>query len=630
MLESLRNSVNSWTAKVLLALLVLSFAVWGISDVFTNRAATVVATVGEVEVTTQEFAVALSNDMQALQRQAGRAVSISEIRELGREQVILAQLSTRKALNAEAESLGLSASPATIREAIERAPVFQGPDGTFNRFSYESLLRQEGLTPAQYEDGVRQDLSRDAMLQVVGAGTAAPRALAETLHRYRNQQRVLDYILLSKADVADPGEPTDEQVAAFHEENPARFSAPDYRAVSWVALTPETMADSIEIGSAEIAEAYENRVIQFTTPATRTVDQLLFDTEESAAEAKTRIDEGATFAELVEENGSTMRDVSLGTVGQGGLPSDLDDAAFAATEVGVVGPVRTAFGWTLLNISAMQDETVTPLEEVEDEIRRDLALLEARNTIMEESVAMDDEIAGGAVLEEIGARTAAIYGSTTAIDATGRGEDGEPVADLPNIPGLLAAAFTTQEGEEPILVEADGGGYYALSVDGLTPSALRPLDTVRDDVLAAWEDAQRADALAEMADGLRARLEEGATLPALAAELDETITTTAPLRRSNVSPPVTAPIVADMLRVSPGEAVSGPVDTGVIIGILSEIVRGDDQTEMAAVDSTAERYSRQFANDVVQVFSRNAVERHPLMLYPRAIDETIANLGQRY
>ncbi len=630
MLESLRNSVNSWTAKVLLALLVVSFAVWGISDVFTNRAATTVATVGDREVTTQEFAVALSNDLQTLQRQAGRAISIAEVRELGLDQRVLGRLATRTALNAEAEALGLSASPDSIRRAIETAPVFQGPDGTFNRFSYESVLRREGLSPAQYENGVRQDLARDAMLQAVGAGTAAPRALAEALHRYRNEQRVADYILLSKDDAPDPGEPTDEQVAAFHEENADRFSAPDYRAVSWVALTPESMADAIEIGPGEIEENYEARLSQFTTPATRTVDQLLLDTEEEAVETAARIREGETFADIIAEKGFSARDIALGTVERGSLPATLDEAAFAATEPGIVGPVETAFGWTLLNLRGVQEETVTPLEEVRGEIRDDLALLEARNTILDESVAMDDEIAGGATLEQIGTRTAAVHGSVEAVDARGLGADGAPVGTLPDIPGFLAAIFETEEGAEPVLVEADGGGYYALSVDGITPSALRPLDTVREEVVAAWKDARRTEALAELADDIRARLEEGATLAALAAEREEEVVTSAPLRRSETPPPLTAALVERLFAIEPGETLSGDVTGGFLVGTLAEVVRGDEETELAAVDSTAERYSRQFANDVVQTFSRDAVDRHPLLLYPRAIDETMANLGQRY
>ncbi len=631
MLESLRNSVNSWTAKILLALLVLSFAVWGIADVFTNRAATVVATVGEKEVSTLEFERALSNDIQSLQRQAGRVVSISEARQLGRVQVVLASLSTRKALNAEAEALGLSAPADAVRKVIADSPAFRGPGGTFDRFSYESLLGRQGLTPAQYEEDVRQDLAREAMLQAVGAGTSAPRKLAETLYRHRNEQRITDYIVLNNDDAEDPGEPSDEQVKTFHEENADRFSAPDYRAISYAWLTPDSMASGMEIDEDRVAQAYAQRVGEFTTPATRSLDQLLFDTEEEANDAKARIGDDTSFSAIAEERGATTRDVSLGNVLKGELPDDLDKAAFAAAEPGIVGPIKTSFGWTLLNIRGVSEETIAPLADVRDQIRNDLAIDEAQSIIVGESIAMDDEIAGGASLQEIADRTAASFGTIDAIDATGRGADGMPITTLPMIPGFLAAAFAGEEGAEPVLVEADGGGYYALSVDSITPATLRPLDDVKGDVVAAWKTQQRSDALAVMAKGIRDRLEEGATLSAIAEEQEKEVQTSAPIRRSEQPAPLSQDIVAALFRADEGAAVDGRTDAGsIVIGTLKEVVAPTAEAEESAIDSTAERYSTQLANDLVQTFSRNAGERHPVLLYPPAIDYSLANLGQRY
>lgn len=631
MLEKLRNSVNSWTAKILLALLVLSFAVWGISDVFVNRQATVVATVGEKEVTRDEFASALSQDLQTLQRQVGRAVSISEVRQLGRDQLVLAGLTTRKALNAEAESLGLSADPAAIRNAIETSPAFLNSAGAFDRFSYEARLRYQGMTPSEFENDVREDLAREAMLQAVGVGTSAPRALAEVVHIFRNEQRVLDYITLSIDDTEDPGTPTDEQLATFHEENASRFSAPDYRKLSFVWITPESLAETIKISDELVREAYDIRANEFTTPATRTLDQLLFDTEENANAAKARVEGGEPFATIITEQNVSLRDASLGQVGDGELPSDLNDAAFAATEPGVVGPIRTAFGWTLLNISEATQEAVTPLADVQDEIRQDLALNEARDLIIEESVAMDDELAGGSQISEITTRTEARFASVEAVDAAGLGPDGEPVEAMPPIGQFLGAAFAAEIDDTPILVEADGEGYFALRVEGITPSALRPLDTITDEVTEAWKLAEREKTLVVVAQEIEASLQEGKTLSAVAAEREKDVETTDPLRRSDTHPVLTSALIDAVFAADEGGIIEGRTGDGShIVGTLKEIVKQDAETAQNAVDSTAERYSSQLATDIVQTFSRTATENHPLSVRPAAIDATIADLGQRY
>ncbi len=633
MLEALRNSVNTWTAKILLGLLVLSFAAWGVSDAFLNRTATTVATVGEAEVTTQEFGTALSDNIRELQRRTGRAISISEARQAGLDQVVLARITTQAALDEEARGFGLSASPAAIRTAIENSPAFQNVSGQFDRFSYESRLQYQGLNPSEFEETVRQDLAREAMLQVVGVGTSAPRTLAETLHRFRAEQRVFEYLQLDLASAEDPGTPTDEQLATFHTENADKFSAPEYRKINVAWMTDATVAEGIDIEQDRIVTAYGARSAEFTTPATRTVDQLLFKTEEEANAAKAQIDEGQSFDKVAEELGDAAPKTSLGTIPRSGLPEALANAAFGAKEPGVVGPVKSVFGWVLLNISTVQLESIRPLEDVQAQIKNDLALVDARNIMSEESVAFDDEIAGGASLEEVGSRTVATYAAIEAVDENGLDTEGNAITSLPQIPGFMARVFGATTDEDPIMIEADGGGVYAYKVEKITPAALRDLDTIKDDVIAAWQRSEREKALVEQAQALKSRLENGETLADIATERETTTLKSPALRRSSSSGVVSEAITEKMFASSVGDVIEGSAATGdgsYLIGTLAEIVDAGADAENEAIDRVAEGYSRQLANDMVQTFSRSAVDRHPTFVFPDVVDATLAELGQRY
>ncbi len=633
MLGALRNSVNTWTAKILLALLVISFAAWGISDVFINRTATTVATVGEAEISTQEFATALSDNIRDLQRRTGRAISVSEAREAGLDQMVMARITTQAALDEEARAFGISASPAAIRTAIENSPAFQNISGQFDRFSYESRLQYQGLNTREFEETVREDLSREAMLQVVGVGTSAPRVLAETLHRFRAEQRVFEYIALDLDSAPDPGEPTAEQLAAFHKDNAAQFSAPEYRKINAAWMTDTTIAAGIEIEQDRIVQAYGARSAEFTTPATRTVDQLLFKTEEAATAAETRISGGEPFGKVAQEIGGEAALTSLGTVPRSGLPEVLANAAFDAKEPGVIGPVKTVFGWTLLNISAVQLESIRPLEDVQDQIRNDLALIEARTLMGEESVAFDDEIAGGASLQEVANRTVATYLTLDAVDENGLDSEGNAITTLPTVPGFLTSVFGASVDEDPIMIEADGGGIYAFKVEEITEAALRDLDTVKDEVTAAWQRAQREQALIGQAAAIKTRLEAGETLADIAEEREATTAKSPPLRRSSSSGVVSEAITAKMFASAIGDAIEGSAATGdgsYLIGTLAEIVDAGADAENDAIDRVAEGYSRQMANDMVQTFSRSAMDRHPTLIYPGVVDATLSELGQRY
>lgn len=634
MLEALRNSVNTLTAKILLGLLVISFAVWGVADVFTGRTDTVVAQVGEGEVEAQRFAVALSDQMQNLQRQTGQRVSLSDARELGLDQVVLAQLTTRAALDQEARAFGLSASNDDIRDVISEAPAFQGPGGVFDRLTYERRVRDRGVSVGQFEEDVRADLAREAMLQTIGVGTSAPRALTETLYKFRNERRRMDYILLTPGSAEDPGEPDEAALEAYHKDNASRFTAPEYRRIGVVWLTPESLAETITVSDEKIRQAYDDRRAtgEFTTPATRSVEQLLFDNEEAAQAAMARLEGDVNFKDIAKEQDKTASDISLGTVERGDLPEDLSAAIFAASEPGVLAPIQTAFGWTLLNVTTVQEEVISSFEEVGDDIRRDLAEIEARDRILEEMVAVDDELAGGATVEAAGKLTAATYVLLDAVDASGRTPEGRSNAGVPPIPGVLAKAFDTEVGVDPILTEADSGGFYALAVEEITPAALRPLEDIREDVVAAWKREQRINQLEVIAEGYRTRIAEGEALEALAEAEEHRIATAGPMLRSQRAANLTEKLRNDMFRGSEGDVLLGSNndESGYIIGVVAEIVEEEAEAVEAAIDAETERYAAALSSDMVQTFTRTVQERHPTLLKPRVIDSVLSEIGQRY
>ena len=634
MLEALRNSVNTLTAKILLGLLVISFAVWGVADVFTGQTNTTVAEVGEGEVESQRFALALSDQMQNLQRQTGQRVSLSDAREMGLHQVVLAQLTTREALAQEARGFGLSASDDDIRRVISESAAFQGPGGTFDRESYEYRIRSRGLSIADFEEDIRTDLARETLLQAIGAGTSAPRALTEALHQFRNEQRRMDYILLTPGSADDPGEPDEAALTAFHQENADRFTAPEYRRVGVVWLTAEALAEELKIPEEQVREAYETRreAGEFTSPATRTLEQLLFDDEDAARAARDRLGDDLNFKDLAKEQDKTAADIALGTVVSDELPADLAGPAFAATEAGVLDPIRTAFGWTLLNVVALTEETETPLAELEEGIRRDLAQNEARDLILGEMVAVDDELAGGAPVKAAAELTAARYVLLDAVDETGRTPAGRLNAGVPAISGVLATAFATEPGVDPVIVEADGGGFYAVQVEEITTSALRPLEDVRADAITAWKREQRVGQLEEIAASYRQRLEDGETLEALAEAEEHRIATAGPMLRNQRAANLSQAMRDTMFRAEQGDVLTGTnVDeTGYIVGVLAEIVTEDSEALQAAIDTETERYASALSGDVVQSYTRTVQARHPALLNGAAVDAVLSELGQRY
>ena len=629
MLNALRNSVGSLGAKILLGLLVLAFAAWGIEGVFAARTQTVAAKVGEAEIDVQAFARTFDGRLAALRNSTGANITAEDARRSGFDRIVLDQMATQTALSEEARALGIDASDAAVSAAIMDFPQFKDAYGKFDRSAYDASLRQNRLRQNEFEENIRKDLARDALLQSIGNGTTAPRALAETLYKYRNEKRSLAYIALTPADVEAPGEPSDEQLAEFHQENAVRFTAPEYRKISFVALTIKDYAASIERTDEELRETYEARLDSYTTPERRRVEQMVFDTEEEAREVAEKIAGGEPFAKMAEARGLSAQDVSLGTQAKDDLPGALAEAAFAPDEPGVIDPVGTALGWSLLNIRSIEPKKVVSFEEAKEALRLELTTTEARQIVPERSVDLDDQLAGGSSLKEAADLSGARFAEVAAVDATGRDPNGDRVTALPDDPEFLSRVFLTDVGEDPTLIEGTVGDYFALSVDEITEAALRPLDSIRDEVSGAWEVAEREKALEAMTKELAERLEGGATLVEIAEENDTEIKTAGPGTRTDRSLGLSSDLLAAVFAAEKNQAVEGMSADGLtrLVGRVAEIDSATSDDDILAIDRSTESYAARLAQDFVDQFTRTARERHPVQVNTQAIDAVFTTPG---
>ena len=622
MLNSIRNWVNTLGAKILLGLLVLAFAAWGIEGVFAARGQTVVATVGDAEIESETFARAFEGRLQQLRQSTGSGISAEDARRIGYDQIVINQLATQTALDEEARALGIAASDGAVRDAITGFPQFRDATGRFDRSAYEASLRRNRLRQAVFEETIRADLAREALLQSIGNGTTAPRALAETLYRYRNEERSFEHIALEPGDVDSPGEPTEQQLSEFHQENAARFTAPEYRKIAYVALTIEDVADGIERTNDELREVYDAQIARFTTPERRSVEQMVFDTEAEAKEAFDEIDGGEPFAKVAEGRGLTAQDVSLGTVTRDELPDTLADVAFAADDTGLVAPVETPLGWSLMNIRSIQEERVTSFDDAKATLAAEINLTEARRRVPDMSISLDDQLAGGFTLEEAAEQSGSRYGEIEAVDETGRDADGNRIADLPQDREFLSQVFSTDVNEDPYLIEGTNGDYFALIVEEITPATLRPIDTIRDELTTAWELSEREKALATLTGELVERLRGGDTLADIAEDYDTEVKTAGPGTRTDRSLGLSADLLETVFSIDEGEPAEGLASNGLtrLVGVLSGIDGATSDDDVAAIDRSTEEYAAQLSQDMVDQFSRSARERHPLILNPQAIE----------
>lgn len=621
MLTVLRAAAQTWVAKVLFFLLVASFAVWGVSGSMLSGTGDAVVTVGDTTVSPTEFRLAYDRQIALLSQRFGTRITREQARALGLENQIYSQLVSGAALDELADDMNLGLSRGRLAGLIAEDPAFQGLDGDFSRQAFSSVLANVGMSEEDYIRN-REDVAvRTQIIEAVSDGFTLPETVLDAVARHRAATRTVNYIVVDESMIEPVGEPDEETLQAYFEENKARYRAPEFRKISYVTLTTDDVADPAAISDDAVRSAYEDNAGNYSTPERRTLDQLVFSDAQSAEAAAQQLAEGADFAEIVEAEGRRMEDVRIGSFTREEMSSTaLGDAAFAVEEEGgVTGVVEGPFGPVILRVAEIEAGGTQPFEEVSDKIRQDLALQGAGDALFDLYNAYEDARAGGMSLEEAAKELQLEPVVVEAVDETGRNPEGETV-ELPQAQELLTEAFQTEVGFEPSPLTIGSEGYLWYEVLDVQADRDRTLDEVRDQVVADWTADQTAEALAARAGELVERLAGGESLQEIAADVGAQVETEYGLQRQSDDPLFGDTAIAAAFGGPRGHTAMAPVADG-----SDRLVMQVTDTAISASDGLPEDERQAIADNGASALLDQMIVRLQTQ-YPVQIDES---LGQQ-
>ena len=556
MLRGLRKASSNWLGKAVMAavvgFLVLSFAIWGIGDIFRGFGRSTVAKIGKTEISIEQFRTLYNDRLQQYSRQLGRPISADQARALGLDRLVITQLVSDVALDERVRALGLNVSDAEVVKRITTDPAFLGPNGQFDRFRFEQTIRQAGYTEARFIGEQRRQMLRRQLATTIVSGSVVSKAMIEAANRYQNEQRAIEYLLLDRSKAGEIAPPTPEELAKYFDDRKILFRAPEYRKLLIVSLIPSEQAPWIEISDADVKAAYESRRSRYVTPERRHIQQIVFANDADAKAAAERIAKGATFAEIAKERGLTEKDIDLGTLTKSAIiDRAVGDAAFALKEGEVSAPVQGRFGTALVQVLKIEPEQVRPIEEVAPELKKELSLERAKADILKLYDKIEDARTDGKTLTEAAEALKLTPRTIEAIDRSGRDPSGLPVA-VPDPQRLLPSAFSAEVGVErdPLQFE---GGYVWFEVTGITPSRDRPLDEVKEQVEARWREQEIASRLKAKATEILDKLKAGSTFAEVAEANQLTVQTLAGIKRADAPPPLSSAAVEVVFRTRKGE-----------------------------------------------------------------------------
>ncbi len=604
--------VATW---LMMGMLILGLGGFGITN-FSGSYVSSIGTVGDVGITTRDYARAVQQEVASFSQQFGSQISMSQALAFGLDQRALSSLVTRSALDAEADRLGLSIGNATVAAELRKQDAFIGASGGFDRDAYSFVLKQGGWSEPDYEAALRRDVTRQLLQGAVAGGVVAPGAMVDSVYRYVGERRSLSTIRLTEADLTTAlAEPAEADLQAWYDANIADFTKPESKRIAYAALLPDDIAADQPVDEDTLKKMYQERIADFVQPERRLVERLVFPDQAAADAAKAKLDAGESFEALVAARGLQLTDIDLGDVSQADL-GPAGEAIFAAPE-GTVLAAESTLGPAIFRVNGVLAGEEVSFEEARPELASELQAEAARKTIADKVDQIDDLLAGGAELQDLANEAGMTYATLDHVPGA------QGTEKLEGYTAFRAAADKVTADDFPEAVLLDDGGVVALQFLETVPAAPIPFDQVRDKVAEAWHKAQLGKALSERAVAIKAAVEGGASFTSQGI-----VDQTPEIARSGTIPDAPQSVVDAGFAMQAGEV--RVVEEGDFIAVLqlnsitpAQETGPDAEALKAAI---AAQVQQALAGDIFAAYSDALISATPVVLDQNAISAVNSGL----
>lgn len=517
MLEQLRRGAQTWVAKVLFGILVASFGIWGIADVFRGWGRGAIATVGGTKIPAEEFQRAFQNELDRFSREAGKRVTAEQGRALGLDRRVMSQLVGGAAVESHAHDLGLGVSDKSIVDAIQADPDFRGPDGKFSKSYFDSVLRQVGMSERGFLNLRRKDEVRGQLIGTFVKGLVVPRPLIDIVHGYNEEKRVLEWLTIDADKKITVTEPDDAKLKELYEAGKVQYMTPEYRKYELLSLTIDDLKKQVAVPDEEITKTYDTTKDTYDTPEQRRIQQIAFKDKSAADAAKKALDDGSkSFGDIAKDAGAKDTDVDLGLIAKKKLiDPKIAAAAFALEKDKFSDVIEGRFATVILRVTQIEAGTLRTLADVKDQVRDKIAAEKAKDELQKKVDDVVDSRNAGKTLKDIAETMKLSFREVAASDRKGQGPDGKPAIETPDFQKIAAQVFAPDVGSEDQIIDLTGGGHAWVNLLATDAPKQKTFDEVKAEVKAKFMDAERIRLVTELAVKLADRVNAGEPMTAL-------------------------------------------------------------------------------------------------------------------
>jgi len=547
MLKVIREHSRSFLIKGILWAVIISFVltiflVWGRGSQGLSGSTTAVAIVHGVEISAESFLRLYKANLSQLQQSISGNIDQQWLQQLAASQT-LSDMVNEEVIFQEAMSRGLVVSPEEIRDRImERYEIFQQNGRFIGQERYLEILRANGISPGEFEEAIRKELYLEKFNRLIIDGAALSEAeLKEEFYRQKETVKI-SYLLFQPSGFSELITPSEKELAEYYKGNKENYREPERRKISYIQIEPNSFSREIEVPEREVQRYYQTHLDDFKVPVQRRARHILLkispnataEEEEKirkrAEEVLSRARAGEDFAELAkrysEDETTAQSGGDLGYFSKGSMVKELDDVLFSMQINDISDPIRTNFGYHIVQLTDIQRARYQPLSDVEvrEGVEKALRTEKAEQQAEELAKMVYQEASSGDELHDPG------KGYELDVKESGFFAKEEEIEGLGRLPSLAEPAFSLKVGKvsEPVRTSR---GYFVFQLVEKKDSYIPPLEKVKPQVIRDFKEKGSKELAKRRAEEVRKLLGDNPDLSAAASQQEMEPQSSEPFKR---------------------------------------------------------------------------------------------------
>jgi peptidyl-prolyl cis-trans isomerase D len=587
MLSFFRNFSKSRLGLIavffIFALIVLAFAAGDITGLSSQGAGAggnnkVLVKIGKQTITDKDLRDRIDTLIRNYRRE-GQNITMEQVLAQGGVEEVLKQLENSAALVEFAKQNGMFASKALIDGEISSIPAFQGVDGKFNQKAFDSLLAEQRISPKDLRDEFEVQkysawLINPTVVTRQAATSQVSNGLVEPYASVLLQRRMGTYGIVRTANIDRGAAPDDKALAAYYNSNKAKYMVPARRVIRYATVKFADVKAASAATDSEIAEAYAKSGARFAATEKRTVRQLVLADQTTAAKVAADVKAGKSIADQARALGlsaGNFEGQEKAALAKSTSPQ-IADAAFAAAQGGVVGPVRTPLGWAVLHVEKVEKVAAKSLDQVKGDLATEVTARKTVAALIARRQAIEDAIGSGSNFDEIVKQTKLTTLKTVPLAADGTNPDDPKLVPDPALIPVIRAGFAAEPNDDPQVAALDNEGSFALvAPERVIASAARPLDSIKAQVIEDYLTNQSVVKARALASEVIKKINGGMSVEAAMAGIQNPTIEKFAIKLSEVNPQTASPAVRMAFTMPAKKAKFLQSKDGFIIVYLDQI-----------------------------------------------------------